>query len=147
MTDTSTTTNVRIDRHAAAIAEIEAMSDLIHTQKIQIEMLQRDVQTERDRVALLTEETTRWRTDAMACRTFVTKLATIQEIINQATIGSKMILDDMAAMDSTETSKEAINETTKTIEENLAKIKKATNDENMNGTSVPPVQEGASSHS
>ena len=127
-----------LDRHAEAIAQVTSMRDQINAQMEHIDALKRELQTERDRVALLTEERARWRTDAMACRTFVTKLATIQESINRATEGAARILDDMAQMDSNATTKESIDDTTKTIEENLAKMRNIENESNL----MAPMQAG-----
>jgi hypothetical protein len=112
-----------LDRHAEAVAQVSEMRDTIRDQNTRIVDLMRDVQTERDRVSLLMEERARWRTDALACRTFVVKLATILEHVHTATIGSKSILDDMALMDSSETPKGAVDDTVNTIEENLRKMR------------------------
>lgn len=115
-----------VDRHAEAIAQVSEMRDIIHMQKSQIEALMRDAQTGRDRVAILTEERARWRTEALACRTFVVKLATILEHVNTATVGAAMILTDMAKMDEDETPAVAVEETTKAVEDNLEKLRRMT---------------------
>lgn len=120
-----------LDHHAEAIAQVSKMRDTIVAQNDVIAGLYRDLQTERDRVHLLIEERARWRADALACRTFVVKLATILEHVNTATVGCKAILDDMAQMDSAETPKGAVDETANSIEENLRKMRGITDGATM----------------
>lgn len=122
------------DRHAAALAEVSAMKDLITEQKRFIDDYRRIIMTMNDRIALLTEERARWRSDALACRTFVTKLATILEHVHTATTGAAAILDDMAKMDAGETPKAAVDQTTQEIEERLHAMK-----EKIDGATVASV--------
>lgn len=136
--------NTAVDRHAEALAEVSSMRDTIIAQKEEISNLNRELQTERDRVHILLEERARWRADAMACRTFVVKLATIQEQVNRATEGAAHILGEMAAMDSQATSEIAIKEATTSIEDNLRKLREA---ENGKPNPVETLPEGTLPHS
>lgn len=127
------------DRHAEAVAEVQGMRDLIQIQSQQIEELKRQLQTQTDRVYYLLEERARFRSDALACRTFVTKLATIQESIHKLSNEGSRILDDMAAMDAEHTKSEDIKEEAAALQTNLEKLRNIENGK----TSFPPVPEGA----
>lgn len=128
-----------VDQHAEAIAQVTAMRDTITKQSMELSDLRRDLQTERDRVALMIEERARYRSDSLACRAFVVKLATIQEAINELTKGARNVLSEMAMLDMSETPAEAVDEEQRRLDESLAKINKIVNGTPANGNPVSSV--------
>lgn len=136
---TNTTPPPVPDALAEAIAKVTEMRETILAQQRSIKELQHSLQTQTDRVYYLLEERARFRADAMACRTFVTKLATIQESIHKLSNEGSRILDDMAAMDAEHTKSEDIKEEAAALQTNLEKLRNIENGK----TSFPPVPEGA----
>lgn len=76
-------------RRTDVIAKIQ--QELAHSYGEEIDQLQRELDRERDRCAMLVEETERWRNDALRCRAQVQELSTTLTNIGLMTMPAQEI--------------------------------------------------------
>ena len=96
-----------IDRRAQALAEVAQMEKDLHEAHNEVATLRRDLDRTNDRVDLLTEERTRYRTEATLYRSKLIELATSMANIGLLTIQAQEIMHTVKDIAAQETPEEA----------------------------------------
>jgi chromosome segregation ATPase len=91
------------DRHAAALADIREMHAELAAAHQEIGQLKADLHREQDRVALLTDERTRYRTEALIFRSRLIELATAMTNIGLLTVTAQEIVKVVHELNEAET--------------------------------------------
>jgi FtsZ-binding cell division protein ZapB len=91
------------DRHAAALADIREMHTELGRLREENGQLKADLHHEKDRVVLLTDERTRYRTEALVFRSRLIELATAMSNIGLLTVAAQEIVKVVHELDQADT--------------------------------------------